>query len=110
MQHLPPADELAEIRAEIARLERREALLSHRLANSPFAALVGRFYRVEISHSMTRAFDPASLPDAIRNDPAYLRESHQTVVHTLPVAPEPAPLRPGWPIRRTPGVIARTAH
>ena len=111
MHRLSPADELAEIRAEIARLKLREAQLRDRLMKSPLATLIGRFHRVEVSHATSLVFHPSLLPDHIRNDPAYWRERSQTVVHTLPLAPK-APLpRPGWPIRRAAGLtLGLTPH
>ena len=102
MHRLSPADELAEIRAEIARLKLREAQLRDRLVKSPLASLIGRFHRVEIAQMQARIFDPALLPDSIHDDPAYWRIRTQTVVRTLPLAPKSAPPRPGWPIRRDP--------
>lgn len=102
MHRLAPADELAEIRAEIARLKLREAQLRDRLVKSPLATLIGRTNRVEITRSVTRVFDASLLPDDIRQNPAYWRDRHQTVVQTLPLAPKVAPPRPGWPILRTP--------
>lgn len=110
MHRLSPADELAEIRAEIARLKLREAQLRDRLVKSPLATLIGRFHRVDISQHLTRVFDPALLPDAIHNDPAYWRDREQTVVHTRPIAVKTAVPRPGWPIRRAPDFPVQTAH
>lgn len=110
MHRLSPADELAEVRAEIARLKLREAQLRDRLMKSPLATLIGRFHRVEITHGHSSVFDATLLPDAIRNDPAYWRSRPQTIVRTMPLAPKVAPPRPGWPIRRTPGFTPRPAH
>lgn len=110
MHRLSPADELAEIRAEIARLKLREAQLRDRLVKSPLATLLGRFHRVEIHHAVTRVFDPSLLPEEVRTNPAYWRDKHQTVVQTLPLAPKVAPPRPGWPIRRAPAFTATPAH
>ncbi len=110
MHRLSPADELAEIRAEIARLKLREAQLRDRLVKSPLATLLGRFHRVEIDHVQTSVFDLALLPDAIRNDPAYWRDRPQTIVRTLPLAPKSPPPRPGWPIRRAPAFTPQPAH
>ncbi len=110
MHRLSPADELAEIRAEIARLKLREAQLRDRLVKSPLATLIGRYNRVEISHAESAVFDPALLPDHIRNDPAYWRNRSQTIVHTLPLAPKAAPPRPGWPIRRDTAFAPQPAH
>lgn len=110
MHRLSPADELAEIRAEIARLKLREAQLRDRLVKSSLATLTGRFHRVEISHDSVPVFDPALLPDHIHDDPAYWRERSQTIVRTLPLAPKVAPARPGWPIRRAPAFTPLPAH
>ena len=104
MHRLFPADELAEIRAEIARLKLREAQLRDRLMKSPLATLTGRFHRAEVSHAKSLVFDPSLLPDDIRNDPAYWCERSQTVVHTLPLAAKAPPPRPGWPIHRAPNI------
>ncbi len=111
MHRLSPADELAEVRAEIARLKLREAQLRDRLMKSPFATLIGRFHRVEITHGHNSVFDAALLPENIRNDPAYWRSRPQTIVRTMPLAPKLAPPRPGWPILRSPAFTpARAAH
>lgn len=98
MHHLSPADELAEIRAEIARLKAREARLRESLISAAPAALVGRWHRVEVAEHRHRLFDPALLPAAIRENPAFWRERVQTTVRTVPV--QAGPSRPGWPIRR----------
>lgn len=110
MHRLSPADELAEVRSEIARLKLREAQLRDRLMKSPLATLIGRFHRVEITHSHISVFDAALLPEHIRNDPAYWRERAQTTVRTMPVAPKAPPPRPGWPIRRAPAFSHQPAH
>lgn len=100
MPRLTPADELAEIRAEIARLRLREAQLKDRLLNAPPTARTGRWHRVEVEEVTTRRFDPTLLPDHIRNDPAFWRNHPHMAVHTHPLPPKPTPPRPGWPIRR----------
>lgn len=110
MHHLFPADELAEVRSEIARLKLREAQLRDKLLKSPLSALTGRFHRVEIAHLNTSVFDPALLPEDIRSDPAYWRDRAQTVVRTCPIAPKVALPRPGWPIRRATGFTPVPAH
>lgn len=98
---LPPADELAEVRAEIARLRLREAQLKDRLLHAPPAALTGRWNRVDITERLTRQFDADLLPATIRDNPAYWRDRLHHVVQTVPIPPKSAPPRPGWPIRRT---------
>lgn len=100
MHSIAPADELAELRAEIARLKTREAQLRAALLAAPPEGLGGRWHRVEVSQHRIRQFDPLLLPAAIRENPAFWRERVQTNVRTVPVqASNP---RPGWPIRRTP--------
>jgi hypothetical protein len=96
MNNLNPADELAEIRAEIARLKLREAALKAAFLQRPQNLLTGRRYKVEIREEHSKVFDPALLPQAIRDDPRYLRDKLVQVVQTLPL-PAPAP---SWPIRR----------
>lgn len=102
MLGLNPADELAEIRAEIARLRLREAALKAAFLQRPTNLLTGRWTRVEIREQHSRTFDPALLPRAIREDPRFCRAKVVQVVHTLPLPPT-AP-RPGWPIRREAGL------
>jgi hypothetical protein len=98
MHHLSPVDELAEIRAEIARLKQREAALRDTILTAPSTSLTGRWHRVEVTEHRVRMFDPALLPDVIRDNPAYWRERVQTRVSTL--ALQTRLPRPGWPIRR----------
>lgn len=100
MPRLTPADELAEIRAEIARLKLREAQLKDRLLHTPLAARTGRWHRAEVQEVTTRRFDPALLPAHIRDDPAYWRDRPHLAVHTHALPPKSTPPRPGWPIRR----------
>ncbi|WP_434612671.1 hypothetical protein [Tabrizicola sp. M-4] len=109
MHSLSPADELAEIRAEIARLQAREADLRATLLATPEEGRQGRWHRVEVTEQRVRQFDPALLPEAIRTDPAYWRESLRTVVRTLAVQARGP--RPGWPIRRSSqGAAERPMH
>lgn len=98
MHHLSAVDELAEIRAEIARLKQREADLRDQILAAPPAALTGRWHRVEVTDHLVRSFDPALLPPAIRDNPAYWRERVQTRVSTLAIQTRSP--RPGWPIKR----------
>lgn len=99
MHHLSPIDELAEIRAEIARLKEREAALRDMILTAPPASLTGRWHRVEVTEHRVRMFDPELLPPAIRDNPAFWRERVQTRVSTL--ALQTRLPRPGWPIRRS---------
>ena len=98
MHPIAAADELAEIHAEIARLQAREAELRASLPASPPDMLTGRWHRAEVTEQRVRQFDASLLPREIRENPAFLRESLRTVVRTLPVQARGP--RPGWPIRR----------
>ena len=98
MHRLSPADELAAIRAEIARLKRREAELRQAILHDPDCATTGRWHRIEVTVSRARVFDAQLLPAAIRGDPRYRRERVTTYVRCLPVevcAPAPPPGRTG---------------
>ena len=99
MHALSPADELADIRAEIARLKLREQILRDGFIMRPDADLTGRWTRVEVTATQKSRFDSGLLPAVIRNDPAYLRQSTGHIVRCLPVHSIPFQ-RPGWPIRR----------
>jgi hypothetical protein len=99
MYALSPADELAEIRAEIARLKTREAALRATFLRHPAVKTQGRWARVEVVETRQTRFNPALLPDEIRRDPRYLEERLVQSVRCLPAALT-VTLRPGWPIRR----------
>jgi hypothetical protein len=74
MHLIPPADELAEIRAEIARLRAREGELREILLRDTAMPKVGRMHKVDLVTNRQRIFDPRLLPEGIRLDPAYTRE------------------------------------
>lgn len=97
MYTLSPADELAEIRAEMAKLKAREAALRTLIIAMP--PQPGRWHRVEIKEMRARVFDASLLPAQIRENPAYWRERVSQVVRCLPVVMQPAP-RAGWPMQR----------
>ncbi|MFZ9198900.1 MAG: hypothetical protein ACO22Z_06100 [Paracoccaceae bacterium] len=99
MHALSPADELAEIRAEIARLKTREAALRAQFLRQPGVKAQGRWARVEVFETRQTRFNPALLPDEIRRDPRYHEERLVQSVRCLPAALT-VTLRPGWPIRR----------
>jgi len=99
MLTLALADELAEIRAEIARLKLREAVLRAQFLADPKAPRRGRWHRVEVEERDETRFNPALLPAAIVQDPRYREEHRVQTVRCLPI-PLTAALRPGWPIRR----------
>lgn len=99
--HKPhPADELAEIRSEIARLKRREGELRHLLLQRPDLAQQGRWTRVEITSLQQSRFLPTLLPAAILHDPQYRRARTVQILRCLPPPSAPLAPRPGWPIRR----------
>ncbi len=94
-----PVDELAHIRAEIARLRQHEAALQARLLSLPEGQLTGRWNIAEPGARIQRRFLPALLPDQLRLDP---QNWHSRTIHFIickPIAPQPC-LRPGWPIQR----------
>lgn len=99
MHPIAAADELAEIRADIARLQSREAELRAALLVATPDMLTGRWHRVEVTEQRVRQFNPALLPKEIRENPAFWKESLRTVVRTVPVQTRGS--RPGWPIRRS---------
>jgi len=96
---LSPADELAEIRADIARLQSRETALETRLLRDPQGLPKGRWTKLELIETEQRQFNPDLLPEAIRQDPRYLENRLVQSLRCLP-AQSGAPPRPGWPIRR----------
>jgi hypothetical protein len=96
MHKMSPVDELAEIRADIARLKLREAALRQVVLSGD--AATGRWYRAEVMESRARVFDARLLPPQIRDNPAYWRERLTKMVKCLPVQARAE--RPGWPIRR----------
>lgn len=112
LRRLAPADELAEIRAEIARLQARAAQVEAVLVRSPHLRQRGTWHMAEVRETVVFTFDPALLPPAIRDDPRYRHEMVQRDVVLLPILrARPVPLRPGWPIRRNPdGSVAMPSH
>lgn len=98
--HRPcPADELAEIRSEIARLKLREAQLRTAFLKHPDHGAQGRWNRVEVELCHQTRFDSRLLPGFILSDPAFQHQTLVAVVRSLALRPAPTP-RPGWPIRR----------
>lgn len=99
MPNLALADELAEIRAEIARLRLREAAIRAHVLRQPDQVATGRWTRVEVVQREEWRLIPDRLPEAIRQDPAYLERRVVTALRCLP-APASLGNRPGWPIQR----------
>jgi hypothetical protein len=100
MHQFKAADELAEVRAEIARLRLRERQLRAILLQAPLADRQGRWTKVEVTRTPRDVFDPALLPDEVRQDPRYQRPKLEEAVHCLPLPGPVRQPRPGWPIRR----------
>lgn len=99
MLQMSMADELAEIRAEIARLKTREAALRAHFLRNPGKGTLGRWTKVEVVENRTLRFDPALLPDAIRQDPHFYEERLVQIVRCV-AAPLTTTVRAGWPIDR----------
>lgn len=99
------ADELAETRAEILRLRRREAALREALIAATADQRLGRWHAAEVSLGTRLVFNHWLLPDDLRQDPRYWRERSGHLVTLRPVQALPKP-RPGWPIRRDPAGLA----
>jgi hypothetical protein len=98
------ADDLAEIRAEIQRLRRREAELRQALIAAPAAQRQGRWAEAEVTLRKRLVFNPYLLPAEVRQDPRYWEDRASHIVTLRPLGCQPKP-RPGWPIRRDgPGV------
>lgn len=93
-----PADELASVRVQIARLKARERMLREALIADE-RGRVGRWTRAEVVERAVRLFDHRLLPEPIREDPMFWRERrmvevlcHELVDHTLS---HPAGVAPG---------------
>lgn len=99
MPFASPADELSEIRADIARLQAREVALSAAFCRDPEHGALGRHSRVEVVQERALEFDPTLMPENLRNNANFHREVIRTKVISRPLPMAPAP-RPGWPIRR----------
>ena len=93
------ADELAEIRAEILRLRRRETELRQALVTLPASQRTGRWTEAEVTYCRRRVFNPYLLPAEVRQDPRYWEDRGSHLVTLRPLQSQAKP-RPGWPIRR----------
>jgi hypothetical protein len=98
MHKISLADELAEIRAEIARLKEREAALEAAVHASEGTVPNGRNNRVRVITRRETEFDPALLPHEVRENPRYWREQLSVHVECLPV--DGRMVRAGWPMKR----------
>lgn len=100
MRRLSPADELAEIRAEIQRLQARAEQIETALMRSADLRSRGTYHVAELAEDRVVVFDPGLLPAELREDPRFLREISRRRIEVIPIRARPVPLRPGWPIRR----------
>lgn len=96
MHSLSPADELADLRADISRLKLLESALRTKILASPETNAIGRWHRIEVLETKRLVFDATLLPAALRDDPRYYRDRVTQIVRVLPVEVR----RPGWPIQR----------
>lgn len=96
MPSLTPADELASLRAELARLKARERALCDALVAAPACARSGRWTRADVGTRTIRLFDHRLLPSDIRDNPLFWRErqSVEVVCHPLEGAASPLTLVP----------------
>lgn len=92
------ADDLADIRAEIARLREREAALQAAILSFEGPVPEGRWHRVERIERREMVFDKDRLPERVRDNPRFWSEKVTQSVRCLPIRPQLD--RPGWPIRR----------
>lgn len=80
MKPLSPADEMAMIRADLAKLKLREQALRQTLLDAPKEALNGEWAQAEIVERQIRVFDHRLLPSELRDDPLYWRERSVTEI------------------------------
>ncbi|MBR9652377.1 hypothetical protein [Thalassovita aquimarina] len=92
------ADDLAEIREEIARLREREAAIQASILSIEGAIPDGRSHRVELVENREMVFDKDRLPEEIRDNPCYWTEKVTQSLRCEPIRSQTD--RPGWPIRR----------
>lgn len=105
MHSLSPADELFELRTDIARLKLLETALRAKILTSPDTTAIGRWHRIEVTETKARVFDAKLLPDAIRDDPRFYCDRVTQTVRCVAVDAK----RPGWPIQRSTGFAQRQA-
>ncbi|PTV95417.1 hypothetical protein C8J27_10452 [Rhodobacter aestuarii] len=79
-----PAEELTQIRAEIARLRLREAELSEIVLRDTALPKIATMHKATLTTRRERVFDPRLLPSEIRLDPAYSREKVRRVLREGP--------------------------
>jgi hypothetical protein len=97
-----PADELAETRAEIARLRQREAALRQTILEDPELNGLGRWHRVEVEEHRELILDIGRLPEHILQDRSFWCEKLVRTLRCLPSVSFSS-RRPGWPMQRASG-------
>ena len=97
MHSLSPADELADLRVDIARLKLLEVALRAKILASPDTQAIGRWHRIEVLETKARVFDAKLLPATVRDDPRFYRDRITQIVRCLPVEAN----RPGWPVQQS---------
>ena len=100
MSRQSPADELAEIRAEMDRLKTRAAQIEAALLRHPDRRNRGTWHLAEVTETHQSVFDPSLLPIDVQEDARYQREEFSRSVVVVPILRQIIPLRSGWPIRR----------
>lgn len=98
MHEISLADELADVRAQIASLKDREAALRAAILERRGQVPDGRWSRVEVVERRAQVFDKSLLPPDILRDPRYWRTRVSNYVKCVPVqvgGSRPAGLRAG---------------
>lgn len=85
MHEINLADELADVRAQIASLKDREAALRAAILQRRGQVPDGRWSRVEVVERTAQIFDKALLPPDILRDPRYWRTRVSRYVKCVPV-------------------------
>lgn len=96
MQPPTAAEELTQIRTEIARLRLREAELAETVLRAAELPRITGMHKTPLVTRRERIFDPRLLPAEIRLDPAYCREK---ITGTAPGTPRAQPRRTHAPER-----------
>ena len=108
MRNIHPAEELAQIRAEIRQLQAREAELraGFLTGDSPCE---GPMHRVCVEERSTRVFDKTRLPEAILQNPRFYRDQISARVVLELATDEPA--LPGFaPVWEDSGDLVEPCH
>ncbi len=98
-----PADDLADVRAELARLRSREQALVDLLLARPELREAGQNCRVELDFVEEPLLRTEALPSDLQNNPALWRKVLRPVLSCHPARPLAEPRRPGWPMQRSGG-------